>query len=381
MPGIGTAIAAGIGSAISGIAGPIIGSAIAAKSSDQASSRAYDAQIATNEANMKMNAENIALQEKENEKNRQWQKQENDIARMREDNAMQRAVADQMAAGLSPLGSNAASAQSMQAALGTAPQNKFAAGSGGFLEAARLQAQKGSDIAAGINAALRNVYDLQDIQTRQTVGNAQAAFASAKADETNINNSTLWFRNILSAIHLKKEIDKIDVDTRFEKLKKDNYQNYINSLIEQNFANASLSNAQSFHTYGSENREQAVHDSAVRFGERYDYPIGTSYSASFNGPYNIYSSAMHGGQLFADRFVDPVVSAGKDMFGKAKDMVMSGLDFSQAAAVRDMALANLQSLYQSGKVKLSEYLDKAKKIWTDPRGFQLRSVLKAKSSE
>lgn len=371
-------IIAGAGKAIGGIVAPIVGSAISAKATDDASRRAKEAQEATNEANMKMNAENIALQERENEKNRQWQQRENDLARQREDNAMQRAVADQMAAGLSPLGSNAASAQSMQAALGSAPQNKFAAGNGGFLEAARLQAQKGSDIAAGINGALRNYYDLQDIQTRQTVGNAQAAYSSAKADETNINNSTLWFRNILSAIHLKKEIDKIDVDTKFEALKKENYQNYVNSLIEQNFANASLSNAQSFHTYGAENRAQETHDSAVRFGQRYDYPIGTSYSASFNGPYNIYSSAMHGGQLFADRFLDPAINAGKEMFGKAKDMVMDGLDFSQATATRDMAMSHLESLYQSGKIKLSEFLDSAKKIWSEQRDFHVNEALRSK---
>lgn len=91
------------------IAGAIIASKGNSKSQQKANETNQQIASDTNAMNMQLNRENIA-----------FQKEENAIARQREDTAYQRAVADAQKAGLSPLGVTQAASSAM-----TAPSNQL----------------------------------------------------------------------------------------------------------------------------------------------------------------------------------------------------------------------------------------------------------------
>lgn len=171
----------------------------------------------TNEANMSMNQENIA-----------FQKEENEITRLREDNAVQRAAADMTAAGLSKTlaAGHPASAQSLQA-----PSNTF-------------EAQKNS---AGLNMMnmIKNLFFESEANDRANkLNNAQVDLVNAQAGAQNFANS-VQEQTWENEQEYKKAITaQANSNTELNKSNKviaditgDNLQKEIDSKIALNVAN------------------------------------------------------------------------------------------------------------------------------------------------
>lgn len=101
-----------------------------------------EAQEAANEANIEaqkeVNAENQAFTAGENEASREFQREQAEITRQREDNALQRKVNDAQAAGLSPLAALGSSGS--QASLVSAPSALNYAGQVGYVQPATYDA-------------------------------------------------------------------------------------------------------------------------------------------------------------------------------------------------------------------------------------------------
>lgn len=250
----GLTAAAGFGSSIGA-------AALGKRASDYAAKKAAEAQE-------RVNAEQIA-----------FAREQNEITRQREDNAHQREVADLQAAGLSPLASTS----------GAAATNGLNAdlSSEGFTRAAELQANgatnlaRSFDISPHLNQALGNYVQLQDQQTRQSVGNAQSALMDSEKEQFDINNSTLFTRNIFELARLGKEIEHMTIENAKDRIWRDNMKDYVQSLISQNFANASAHNAQAARTLGQEKRDQTWSN----YLSNYNLPPNTAFSMNLSGPY------------------------------------------------------------------------------------------------
>lgn len=258
--------AAGLAAA-SGIGSSIGAAALGKRASDYAAQKAADAQEA-------VNAEQI-----------KFAREQNEITRQREDNAHQREVADLQAAGLSPLASTsgASAANGLNADLSAE----------GFTRAAELQANgatnlaRSFDVSSHLNQALGNYVQLQDQQTRQSVGNAQAGLMDSQKNQYDINNSTLFTHNIFELARLGKEIEHMDIENDKDRVWRDNMKDYVHSLISQNFANASAHNAQAARTLGQEKRDQ----SWSKFLSDSNLPPNTTMSLNLSGPFGI--SGLH----------------------------------------------------------------------------------------
>lgn len=176
-----------IGSAVAGPAINAIGTMYAADKNSQAIKD-------TNKTNMQMNEQNIAFQREQNEVDYQHQLTENEITRAREDNAYQRAVADAMSAGLSPLSVNGgAAANAMEASQGTAPHNQFAA---------QADTTTAGIIASGISNAIGSFLQTQKVQS--DVEYQKSASRKMNAESTAIN-----IDNAVKGEQLQKQLDMI----------------------------------------------------------------------------------------------------------------------------------------------------------------------------
>lgn len=370
----------------------LIGSAIGARASDKASERAAEAQEA-------INAANIAYQTEENQRNREFQEKwnlqqhdwdvenrdinyqrqlaENNLTRQREDTALQRQVADARMAGLSPLQANAASAASMNAAqsdmsaVNSSPSGRAPhVSSDGFLQAAQLQAQNGRDVGdrlqQSVGAAISNYQGLQDMQTRQSVGNAQAAYMQSKTDETDINNAYLHYQNVLSLMKMKEEVSHLNLSNKEKSIWNSHLNDYIDSAISSNFAGASLNNAQAAHAYGTEQRAKDMFDLQRQDSVKYNVPFNTSFSMPLGGPQGILGAAhqlasdipenARRGWNFTKDLVGTVADGAYNLTGKIGAGLRAAFDMSYESAERQQAIMELIQLRESGKISKDEYI-------------------------
>lgn len=134
--------------------GTILGGAIGALATRNATSKTVDAQL-------KMNAENIAMQ-------RETNKMQMDLAK----NAYSYSVADRLRAGLSPLDSQPMSAPQLTAPQGEAPDYSGLGEAGAFF---------GSQFSQGINNAVQAYQQDRSVSSQVDYNNAQSADALASA--------------------------------------------------------------------------------------------------------------------------------------------------------------------------------------------------------
>lgn len=168
--------------------------------------------VAATQSNQRINQQNIA-----------FQKQENAIARAREDNAHQREVSDLRAAGLSPLASTVgAGAASM-----TAPQ-----------------AQQ-EYVPPDLSGSLQYYASMRELQQKALLNDAQIANLSASTTEKDINNSTLSAENQLKLAELEVEVDKLRHENKISEETANQIKDYLSAERNQMSSNAANSKAQS----------------------------------------------------------------------------------------------------------------------------------------
>lgn len=344
--------AAGLAAA-SGIGSSIGAAALGKRASDYAAQKAADAQEA-------VNAEQI-----------KFAREQNEITRQREDTAHQREVADLQAAGLSPLASTsgASAASGLNADLSAE----------GFTRAAELQANgatnlaRSFDLSPHLNQALGNYVQLQDQQTRQSVGNAQAGLMDSQKNQYDINNSTLFTHNIFELARLRKEIEHMNIENAKDRVWRDNMKDYVHSLISQNFANASAHNAQAARTLGQEKRDQ----SWSNFLRDYNLPPNTAFSMNLSGPFGMsgltqylqgklggQSGSEHPGGLFGA--ISDIPGQLKNLIGAQADKASQEAKLQEAAMLKDLDAAierEKQELRKNNRLSSStlETLEAARK--------------------
>lgn len=240
------------------LAGGAISSILSKKASDKSSGNMSDTQE-------KINAQNIAFQERENA-----------ITREREDNAHVREVLDLQRAGLSPLANlSGASSQAL-----TAPQ----ADATGYLQGEAQHALGAQNLVNNVNSsfqnAVNNFLSLQNAQVQTDVGNSQVAFNNARTEEQNITNSTLAFKNLQEILKLQEQVKGLETNNEIERIRKENYQKFLDAEIANMSASASNSMSQ-----------KALHDQQYQWNKDNEkfyndlgIPKGTSTSFSVTSP-------------------------------------------------------------------------------------------------
>lgn len=240
----------------------LAGNAISSFFSKKASDKSADNMSATQE---KINAQNIAFQERENA-----------ITREREDNAHVREVLDLQRAGLSPLAN--LSGSSSQAL--TAPQ----ADATGYLQAEAQHALGAQNLVNNVNSsfqnAVNNFLSLQNAQVQTDVGNSQVAFNNARTQEQNIVNSTLAYKNLQEILKLQEQVKGLETNNQIERIRKDNYQKFLDAEIANMSASASNSISQK-NLHEQEYRWNAENE---KFYNDLGIPKGTSTSFSVTSP-------------------------------------------------------------------------------------------------
>lgn len=240
------------------LAGGAISSAISKITSDKASKNMADSQE-------KINAQNIAFQERENA-----------ITREREDNAHVREVLDLQRAGLSPLANlSGASSQPL-----TAPQ----ADAQGFLQSEAQHALGAQNLVNNVNSsfqsAVNNFLSLQNAQVQTDVGNSQVAFNNARTQEQNIVNSTLAHKNLQEILKLQEQVKGLETNNEIERIRKENYQKFLDAEI----ANMSASASNSISQKNLHEQELQWNKDNEKFYQDLGIPKGTSASFSVTSP-------------------------------------------------------------------------------------------------
>lgn len=182
-----------LGSIISGIAG--------AASNAYSANLAYKGQQEANQINREIANQNIAFQQRENE-----------ITRMREDNAVQRAALDMQAAGLSK---TLAAGNPASAAALTAPVNTYQ-----HQSPMAKAAEKLNVVSAFLNAA--------SLQGDITKKKAEADLIESQTAGQNLNNSVFMKRfatdealKIANTEQTRAQIDLIKADTKLSEIEGD----------------------------------------------------------------------------------------------------------------------------------------------------------------
>lgn len=182
----------------------------------------------SNHSNQQVATQNVEAQQAMNEQNIAFQKQENDITRLREDNAVQRAAADMTAAGLSKTlaAGNPASSQALTAPQTQAVNNSFKYESAlqkmniAQLVQSMAEKEKQLDLAEKKNDAevnyinqqaagiqFDNEHKAETFQAEQAVKQAQA-FQFRTQGELNQNNAKIAaITSKYTADKLQSEID------------------------------------------------------------------------------------------------------------------------------------------------------------------------------
>lgn len=257
-----------------GMAASIYGSVMQKKATDS-----------TNYANMKMNQANIAMQRETNAQNlalareqMQWQKNENDLTRSREDNAYQRAVKDAMAAGLSPLAvSQGAGAQAMQttpAAQMQAPANSFAA----------VQDNSGAVLAESMSNVLSGAISRHlDIEQAELLS-AQAEKTRAETESITTSNSVLLDKlnteieqGKQNLANMQQELAKNKELTRQEKARADQIIDELKAKLEVQVETANQIKADVANTQDlikSREQERSMNDWNIKIANALGAPIG-----------------------------------------------------------------------------------------------------------
>lgn len=183
------------------------------------------------------NQQNIDLTREINNQNIAFQQRENDITRMREDNAVQRAAADMTAAGLSKTlaAGNPASASALSAPQASTPQVSPVQNS--FRYESALQKMNIANLMLDI--ATKN----ESLKQAKALNDAQIANIQANTDNTNLQNSVFLDQHIhkiqledsqIALNYSNKELN--DAKTELEKITSSKQADLIQSEIDRNVA-------------------------------------------------------------------------------------------------------------------------------------------------
>lgn len=203
--------------------------------------------------------------------NREAQQRENNITRMREDNAYQRAVRDAKLAGLSPLVASQNGGASAQAL--TAPQNT---------QNPIDSLVAGSSTASQISA--RN--------SQIDLNNSQSSKLAAETRGQEISNAFAMTEHAQALLKERYEIAHLEVTNERERIYKNNMLRLLDAQIKEMTANASLSNARSVEQV----RATAVSKLDANWNANHSLPFGTTHSKSHSG---VFGSGLSADELTA----------------------------------------------------------------------------------